>query len=845
MKSKPPVHSHLLRSNRGSVLLSAIIAGVVVFIMFFASTAYLQNQARFMAKSASKMDRRIVLDGLYAYTINGIKQNWCFTQAWTQDMNCDLNNPRNSARLLLSNDTLTFIRNSGTAHPEPLSSTRLNSISQSVTLAELNVSHPLYSITAPLRDDYTSVQFLIERDQTAISAVRGREVPIKVTVQLNHKSDRAQDQVLVSKNIVYPRELTYFGLILANDLFLNSGASNPTTGDNRLNAMSTSATGGLRFESPVFINGNLQLPSKSLRPAMDNVVFVDKVVLGGGRIMQDNAPVMPKTAGGEGDMYNYDMPFFAGLLGGYELDPARDTGLDFLYGLKGGANNELYTAQRMCRDRLMASYDLSLTNGAQLWTRVKTHASNTATVNMNLGQIDNFIEQQTVPGFSSSTTVPGVNPAAVTTPGSTEGTPVFKVTAFYNGLNVNGTRGVYTTDFYIHREGVVTLYPKGSSAGGGIQITSSPLEMEGRTQFNQVDLKIDFLNPGSIDIGPYKENGMIHSAESVKLVFEAYDYAYMNGDNLRPDAANTAANPYFKKKIMTLSFTKEGSAYVLSGVGGSSVTTNKWFNNSGLSETGNYAYPTSGDYVATHVPTVNDQNLASFDDRCFAAPATSDPNADFSAFPAADWSVSFATQSRHAWMFSPEYANRASPGYNEGQELLNGSNSTSSNARFNVKSLVHDCVVQESANFVTGFYTCENFIIQPRSRPLRIIGTVITNQLTIDPSAFQAGIRWSSIYHPQAVQELISARVLGVDKQGNQINCNNGALAPLWQTNIGANDRYAHYACNPISLRSADPFKWSTVDPDCGIVSAKDTLVKCKKQTTRYLIKEISRGKGL
>ncbi|WP_413587375.1 hypothetical protein [Bdellovibrio sp. HCB274] len=828
-------HKQLLRSQQGSVLLMAIIGGVIVCIMFFASIAYVETQAKMMARSANKTDRRIVMDGLYAYTVNAIKQSWCLSPSWVQEMNCSLTHPRNTQRLLLSDESLLFIRNSGTPHAEPLSATRLKTLSTTVQLKDFTESHPLYSIIRPLKEEYSTGTFTIERDATAISAVRGKEVPLKITIALKHKNNSQFDEVLVSKNIVYPRELSYFSLILPNDLYLNVKSSSAQNGNNTLNAQSVAAGAGLRFESPVFVNGDLHLPSSSHRPAMNNVVFVDKVVLGGGRIMMDNKSFMVSSAGGEGSMYNYEMKNFAGLLGGYELDPGRDTGLDFLYNIVPGDSTS-FDAQKLCRARLMASYDLIITNPSQLWSRANSASANRANVSFNVGNVDNFVEQANVTGFEAVTTVPNVSTAAMSSSTTTTGTPVLKARVYYNGLQApGGSRGAYITDFYVHRQGTVTLYPTGTG-GSTITITTAPLTVSGRTQFNQVDMNIEF-SPG-LDLAPYKSNGsvVINSSPSVKFVFEAYDYGYLNGNNLRV----AGGSPFFKNKINGVTFTKSGNDMVLAAnTANLGVNFNKWRTNSGLEASDDYNYPLDSTYIGLHVPKDNPENLAEFDDRCFATPDPGDPGADFSAFPAATWDTSFARQARHAWMFNTEWSTRTEPGYYEGAWTYGTSNA------FTVHSLVKECRISENATLIAGMFACETFTILPRSRPLRIIGTVITNQLNIDASAYRAGIRWSSIYHPQATQELINAGILGRDKAGAAVDCSPGALAPLWQSNIGITDRYAHWVCNPVSLRSADPFKWTTVDPDCGIVNARDTLVKCKKQSTRFLIKEVSRGKGL
>jgi hypothetical protein len=91
MTKKPLRTSNFYRkalNRRGSTLLSALIMGVIVVIMIFSSAIYIRNRALSVSGSSNKMDSRIALDGMLAYTINGIKQNWCFTETWVQQPIC-------------------------------------------------------------------------------------------------------------------------------------------------------------------------------------------------------------------------------------------------------------------------------------------------------------------------------------------------------------------------------------------------------------------------------------------------------------------------------------------------------------------------------------------------------------------------------------------------------------------------------------------------------------------------------------------------------------------------------------------------------------------------------------
>jgi hypothetical protein len=837
-----PLHTSKFCKNglnqKGSTILSALIMGVVVVIMIFSSATYIRSRAQAVAGSADKMDNRIALDGMLAYTLNGIKQSWCFGDTWTQQTTCPLTDPRNTARLIISDESLGYIAASTAIRPNPLSATRLSQITQTVDLTSINATHPLYKIARPLGGKYSNVNFTIKRDDSAIATTKGREVRLKVLVHLKAISGIPNDDLdLDSQVIVYPRELSYFGLIMPRDLYLGAAAS--AQGDVGLLAFDSASEKGLRFESPVFVNRNLILPSANIATPMHNVVFLDKVVLGGGMIYQGNSPYSPSNAGGSGNMFTHEMKSFSGLLGGYELDESRDLGLDVLFKVTSSSFTVSESDYQKCLKRIQASYDLSVTKKSQLFTRFNYQTANAFNLSANIGNIDNLIEQDIGPGlaYNITTSIPDMNYKAGIVDVA-EGGAVFKVKVVLAGLKPPGfDRGIYDFEFYLSRTGTVSLTPMGVGTGARIEISSLPHRYAGKEQFNEVDLDVKFFNATSLDMTPYKDNNTpLGVQDSIKVFFEAQDYAYNFGKNLRPPVNVNVTQP-------ELGIYKSNGVTFFKDAGGNmsiAHTATTWSTNEMLNDD-----ITENLKIWESVPEAVD--WASLDAACMAAPDTAGGAAFYASFPSANWGTSFATQAEHAWRFTTD--DDFPDGYKAGTLLFNsGSNrlGTTPPPAFNIKSVVKDCVIQSSANFVTGFYVCETLTISPREEPLRIIGTFITGKLTIDPSAYAAGIRWSSIYHPQAPYELREAKILGKYKDGSFADCDSAALPPLWSPNIGIKSALAHYLCNPVSLRTADPFRWTMVDPDCGIEPSVDKFkVACKSQPRRFLIKEISRTKGM
>lgn len=828
-------HKAILRSQRGSAILQVLMIGVLVAIIIGSSIIYIQSRAQVVGLTNKRIDHRIVLDGLFAYTVNGIKQSWCYSSSWAQDISCNLNHTGNIMRLLISNESLAFLETSATPHPKPTASTKLTTIEKTVDLGTLPPSHPVYKITLPLLNIYEKAKFTIQRADNGISTTKGNEVPLRVKIELTPSAKyvgQLQTLELESKVIVYARELSYFGLILANDLHLGvSAAPNPDGGNSGLGRASVGKGKGLRFESPVFVNGNLHLPSSGGSVPMNNVVFVEKIVFGEGMPFQDGKLFFPKDAGGPGNQLNQDLKSFSGLLGGFELDVARDRGLDYLFQIAPAEGS--FTNFDLCRARLNAASDLTLTKDSQLYVKARSTSVNEAGISASLGTVDNFIEQNISPteAYSFKTNIPGVPSSGVVHRWT--GGVTMKAKLYYEGLQPSpaALRGIYFNEFYLPRDGEISVYPLGP--GGGkpeIRIVTSPLIINGSYQHNQIDASIRILNSAALDIASFK-TGNVFMGGSLRLSLEAMDYGYNFGDNLRDsNSSHPVMGPF---KLNGVIFKKVGSAFELEY-----QNLNEWFTNPKLQADVNYPV-----YDKNQAPI--EQDFASFDSQCFKAP---DENAPFYAsFESASWATSYAKQARHAWSFTPDTEAGFVNGYFSGTKVFTSADAGLGGGNypeFKIQSLIKRCEIDQSANFVTGFYVCEELVINARTEPLRIIGTFIVKNLIVHNSAYLAGIRWSTIYHPQSVYELRDARVLGRMKNGTTIDCDSSAIPPLWVPNIGTVSAVNQYLCNPASLRTADPFKWTTVDPDCGVDEGA-TQVKCKRLTNRFLVKEISRTKGL
>lgn len=212
------------------------------------------------------------------------------------------------------------------------------------------------------------------------------------------------------------------------------------------------------------------------------------------------------------------------------------------------------------------------------------------------------------------------------------------------------------------------------------------------------------------------------------------------------------------------------------------------------------------------------------------------------SFGGAGWDADFSKTTRHSWNFAGLDTSTAGQDPVVNTLIMDSANSLlGNNPKFLVHSIVGQCIIKSTANFVSGFLSCDELIIEDRGTPLRIIASIITGKVSIHPNAFKSGIRWSTIYHPQATQELRNARIL---KRGGGGACT-GFSQPIWHPIPSIIETSDRYACNAISLRAkANPFQWTSVDPDCGLLPGA-TNTSCKKRAMRFFVVEHSREAGL
>jgi hypothetical protein len=212
------------------------------------------------------------------------------------------------------------------------------------------------------------------------------------------------------------------------------------------------------------------------------------------------------------------------------------------------------------------------------------------------------------------------------------------------------------------------------------------------------------------------------------------------------------------------------------------------------------------------------------------------------AFKSIGWNSPFVSTTRHSWHFAPNPIPDTPDGAYNNIPVSPGTPVVMANGTFYVNSIVNQCIVPNTTTVASGFMTCDQLIIQPRSQPLLMIGTFIVNKAVIDPSAVSSGITFRSIYHPQAASDLTAQGVLR-NKDGSP--CTSPMPFPIWWPTL-SNVQYDSFRkCSVVSLRDkANPFTWTAVNPDCGVVAGQ-TMVQCQKHPINYILNEISRTSEL
>lgn len=886
----------------GSALVYALLISVFGVVLVTSLGAYFDGLGKRVLINNEAGALRAALHSSMDYTLNGIRNRWCFTNNWSPNSTCLLTNPNNVERLLISDEAIRAIEASmpAASYGGVISGVRTKSISGTVNWADITPEHPLYYVIQSLKDIGTDFAFNFKIIRSDAGVQKGREVALQVEVELVLGAQsffKTKSNVIsaVSSIMVFPREVNTNALLIGQNLFLDRpdpGIASADNGNVYISPVLDLTTQGIHFESPVFVNGNIYIPNAGT-PGYTPVTFADKVIIGGGAVLQGSGFTAtyskPSTAGGLDDRFYSQTEKFGGFLRGILLDPGTDEGLRVLTKVA-APTGPATPSSELCILRNSAKANLSVTRDSQLFMKplsasfVEPSISTTTNVTSsysfvaNLGSIDNFYRQSVTGGVQFNTSSPSTLNSVINYLGIvSDQRPIMRVTIALNGMQ-NNPNAFLTAD--LSSNAVVEIPMNSGDPTAVLRITTSPYVVGANTQANAANIKIDLINQEKFALLPYpvKLGGstITSSAEpSIDVNIEAFDVAYTTSSSGVISSGRikgSPADPVTAAECVPGSFEYITDVKTIDGIVHHCYSQYSWhpklgkYKSNGFSlkrepggvdkrfvlvrdpaalgvAGGYFTCPAYDSTCLVHSTDAVPQEVdwVAFDQNCFTPPAGTDL---FPSFVASDWAnSSFTQQARRSWGFT-EQGTSENPGFNSGTLLLD-----STSARFDgvikptfiVAAIYSKCLIKEDANFVTGFFVCDDLTIEARSTPLRIIGSFIVSRMSIDPEAINAGIRWSNIYHPSAVTELRRAGVL--NPSGDISESCDVAAEPLWHPYPSIKRAQFQFKCNSISLRNkADPFKWTMADPDCGLDGGKQS---CKYRALRFEIIEMKRQEFL
>ena len=900
-------------NNKGSAFLQAMIAIGVAGILLYNLAPRIIDFKTQAHKNSNLISARLAVHSVLDYTLVGIKQKWCFSTAWTPE-SCGTTatqistNPRSVDRLLLTEESVSYLQLLGIPN---WASAKLEKIDHEFLVSQITTNNPVYKIFQNVDSRVKRIKVSIAIDNNATLPKYGDEVYLRVDVSLLDSSGEvvaigASKLMATSYVGVYPREVGSFALILANNLYLDrSSLGSSNKGDNYFKKFSSKTTdlinNGVVFNSPVFVNSDIHLPSSNDSQSYTPVTFKEKVYIGAGSLKRDGVGFVPRTMGGAGNAFWSEIGQFGGFRGGVEVDGKKDLGLEYLSGSIVSASTPDSEILKKCIANTAANSLLAATNNSDVMGDLISSQNNDFAYLLKLTDYNKFTSQT------------GTLPQATSQKSGTAGLRLYdsnyKQSANGAALRYKLSVGNLTVSGFIPDGGTAVLTTE-SNVQPLIDLYSNSLAQNNKSladSQNQLEQIKDKIADQESDLDKIAnsikqeraktppDNSKIASLENkydwVKDSLNANKYkrqSYQNDiSNLESknitlqNSLDNAKTMNQKKATIELgvsrAYGKEGDATTSNGSYRNLTLKTKnseWL----IDESGNKvnlsveieAFDVSYENFVSHRdPLVLNRNLnrgildlrwdggnlisskilrtlnggyrgnitptdmyTNYDELC--------KTVDYSSFATVGWENSFAEVSKHSWSFTNTYDTRTNYVF----DINNASTVGGRVPAFVIRSIVKECIIDGSANFVSGFLNCEKLTIARRSTPLTIVGTfIVSGDISIDDSAYRTGIRWQSIYHPESTVLLRNAGVL---KTVDGTSCNNMPRTPLWHPRPSLLNRVNAQQCNAMALRlKADPFRWTSVDPDCGLISSTSTATVCKNSLGNYFAMEVYRESGI
>jgi len=902
-----------LLNKKGSAFLQAMIAIAITGIILYNLAPRIIDFKTQAHKNSNLISARLAVHSVLDYTLVGIKQKWCFSKAWTPE-SCGTNatqvstNPRSVDRLLLTEEAVSYLQLLGVSN---WATAKLEKIEHEFMVSDITTNNPVYKIFQNVDQRVKKIKVSIAIDNNATLPKYGDEVYLRVDVSLLDSSGEvvaigASKLTATSYVGVYPREVGSFALILANNLYLDRASlGSSSKGDSFFKNFSAKTTAlvsnGVVFNSPVFVNSDIYLPSSKESQSYTPVTFKEKVYIGACALKRDGMGFVPRSMGGAGNAFWSEIDQFGGFRGGIEVDGKKDLGLEYLSGSKTSSATSDSEMLKKCIANTAANSLLAATGNSDVMGDLVSSQNNDFAYLMKLTDYNKFTPQTgTLPQATSQKSgTAGLKLYDSSYKQATNGATLRYKLSIGNlsisGVIPDGGTAVLTTESNV--QPLIDLYSN-SIAQNNKSLADSENQLDRvngkiKDQENDLDQIANSIKqerakavPDNTKIANLERNydWVKDSLRDNKYRRQSYqnDISNLESKNIAlQNSLDNAKSMNQKKATIELGMSR------VFGKPGDSSTSNGSYRNMTLDtknpewlidESGNKlnfsveieAFDVSYENFSSNRDAVtlsrnlnrgvleikwDGSNLVSskvlrdiyggsrgnmsssdmyinYDEVC--------KTVDYSSFATVGWENSFAEVSKHSWSFTNTYDTRTNYIFN----IDNASTAGGRVPAFVIRSIVKECIVDSSANFVTGFLNCEKLTILKRSTPLTIIGTfIVTGDISIDDSAYFAGIRWQSIYHPESTALLRNARVL---KAVDGTSCNSLPRTPLWHPRPSLLNRVNTQQCNAMALRlKADPFRWTSVDPDCGLISSTSTATVCKNSLGNYFAMEVYRESGI
>lgn len=365
----PKIKRHLGMSLISVMTMSAAaLSGIALVSTQLLPQLQSQSQSSEMATNLN-----LFISSFMDYTVHGIKDRWCMTTNWMQDLNsCEVAkdaiiHPRNLERLLWKLQTAKdIVKLPGLVGYNP-HNILLSEIKHTITKSDFSnfsSEHPLYPIISPISKCLDSINVSIKKDPRVTAQSQGDEINllIQIEAEINNSLFSPKDCQKIKSPVksigsysFLPRRLLSYGLIKNGDL----GGDLP-----------------INFHGPVYIGDSFHLPVSSTPPEKATV-FYDTVTLGSGIVKTSSGtPYGFSECGDPRHSYNDQYNEFKGFLGGVRLDAKPDLGLSALFAGIQQSSNDIMT---LCINHSQFISDLRQTHNTDLFYRnYRTGIDNTS-----------------------------------------------------------------------------------------------------------------------------------------------------------------------------------------------------------------------------------------------------------------------------------------------------------------------------------------------------------------------------------------------------------------------------------------------------------------------------------